>query len=185
MKQILYLALIVSIISCKENNSQEKKSVEKAKNSQQIDNPKNGKNVALNFIKRLKNGENVSSLFGDTWTFKYHEDNRCTGSTDGKVTYNGHIKLDNKVRIKVKNDSEHAWACEKKEAYYYEMIFDLKEKIKTWERIELDDDSDTDTTEKEAKTFYILGRGASDYIRIHINENNLISTFKYSSEDPG
>ena len=89
------------------------------------------------------------------------------------------------MKIKVKNNSEYAWACEKKDPYYFEMSFDLREKLKDWDRFELQPESYSDTLEEEKNTFYILGAGASDYIKLYVNEDNLISTFKYSSEDPG
>lgn len=142
------------------------------------------KKAAIDFTEKLKNGKKLAPLFSAMWTLTYHEENRCTGSTNGKETYN-QSKIDSEINIEVKNNSEHAWACEKKEEYYYEMVFDLKEKVKDWDRFELQDDSYSDTSDIENNAFYIVGAGESDYIKIYIDENNLIATLKYSSEDPG
>ncbi len=194
MKLVFYLVLLFINISCKNNNSEhtinneDKLKVEKTEEVITINdkiNTETRKQVALEFTERLKKGEGLASLFSKIWTFIYHEDNRCTGSTDGKVTYGSNITIDNKLRIKVKNNSEYAWACQKKESYYYEMTFDLRENLKNWNRIELQSSEYSDGPNKQENTFFILGAGESDYIKIHIDENNLISTLKYNSEDPG
>lgn len=194
MKLAFYFVLLSIIISCGNHNSEHKINtdsklkVEKTEEVRVVDNHVNtekGRPIALKFTERLKKGENLASLFGKTWTFIYHEENRCTGSTDGKVTYGSKITIDHKLQLQVKNNSEYAWACEKKEPYHFEMIFNLKENLKHWDRIELQSSAYSDESDKQENTFFILGAGESDYIKIYINENNLISTFKYSSEDPG
>lgn len=186
MKKIKLLFFIIFIISCNpktsKNNDQERYSgnLKTFEKSDSI-NP-----VAVAFTERLKTGKKLSPLFSNTWTFIYNEDDRCTGFTSGKVTYSNKLFIDTNMKIKVLNTSEYAWACEKKDPYYYEMTFNLKEKLKKWNKIELNtEDTYSDTSKKEKNVFYIFGAGESDYIKLYINEDNLIHTFKYSIEDPG
>ncbi len=141
--------------------------------------------IAQDFTNRLKTGEKLSSLVNNVWSFIYNEYDRCSGSTYGKVSNQSNLAIDNELVLKVKNDSNDAWACEKKAPYYYEMKFDLQEKLRNWDRFELQNNEYSDTPKKELNSFYILGAGESDYIKITIDSNNLISSIKYSIEDPG
>lgn len=146
---------------------------------------RNSKPAEVAFTERLKNKQPLSSLLSNPWTFIYHADNRCTGSTDGKITFNQKNLIDNIIEIEVLNDSQYAWACEKRDPYSSKITFNLKEKLKEWDRIELQFDEYSNAPEKEGNTFYILGGGESDYLKINVDKDNFISTVLYSSEDPG
>ena len=142
--------------------------------------------IALNFTNALRLEKDLAPLLSDKWTFVYHEDNRCAGSTDGEKTYNDSAKIDADIVLKVTNNSDSAWACEKKDSYDFELTFNLQKKINSeWNRIELQNDSYSITSGKENNAFYILGAGESDYIKIYINDDNLITSLLYGSEDPG
>lgn len=132
---------------------------------------------ASEFITNLKNGEKLSSFFNEHWIFMYHEDNRCDGSTDGQIDYLKNIQIDSIIKVQVKNDGD-GWACDKKEPKTFDLDFDLKKKIADWDRFEIDNDENENIV-------YIVGRGVSDYLKLHYNNNNLIIKLEYRSEDPG
>lgn len=140
--------------------------------------------VAITFTKRLRENQPLAPLFRDRIAFAYQEENRCTGSTTGKVDGIHSELVDSRILIKVRNDSKDAWACEPKDSYYFEMGFTLSERIKQWDRFELQADDYSPEESKGENTFYILGAGESDYIKIEI-ESGLIHTLTYGSEDPG
>jgi len=187
MKYIIFLFLI---ISCKQEDAKNTISQDGTIDIALVENiavdkkTEKAKKIALEFTARLKSGEALASLFHDSWTLIYHEDDRCKGATDGTATFSKGQKIDSALQLTVSNNTEFAWACEKKESYSYEMIFDLKEKVKVWDRFELASQDNADASEKEKNTFYISGAGDAAYIEIYIMDN-LISTLKYSSEDPG
>lgn len=131
------------------------------------------------FIKNLKEGKNLNSLFANNWTLIYHEDNRCTGSTDGKIDGLKSSNIDKTLTLKVSNDGD-GWACEKTAPNQFDYDFDIKKLIETWDRFEI-----ASFENNEKNTVYIQGAGDSDYIKLFYNESNLIIKMKYSSEDPG
>jgi len=131
------------------------------------------------FTKSLEAGEELASYFNESWVFVYHEDNRCDGSTDGSLENLGIAAIDSPIKLEVKNDGE-GWACEKKDPKTYEMEFDLKQKLKEWDRFEVQ------SYDKENQnSVYIAGSGESDYLKLTFNANKQISQLEYRSEDPG
>ncbi|WP_070138049.1 hypothetical protein [Crocinitomix algicola] len=131
------------------------------------------------FLKNLKKGFNLSPFFIDNWTFLFHEDNRCDGSTDGQLHDLKKTAIDSTINLKVVNDGD-GWACDKKEPRTYHMDFNLKKKITLWDRFEIHHFSNDNK-----KKVYLLGAGESDYIILHFNSDDLIFLFEYRSEDPG
>lgn len=134
---------------------------------------------ASGFVENLKAGEKLGLFFSDSWIFIYHEDNRCDGSTDGQINPLKSTQIDSIIRVQVKNDGE-GWACEKKEPKTFDLDFDLKKKITDWDRVEISNDEN-----KEDNIVYVVGAGESDYLKLHYDDNNLIITLEYRSEDPG
>ncbi|WP_298956393.1 hypothetical protein [uncultured Nonlabens sp.] len=140
------------------------------------------KSISEKIITHLNHNKNINLFMSDKWDFVYHEDNRCDGSTDGFLDNLNQNQIDEKITLKVTNDGD-GWACEKTEKKSYEMTFSLKQMISEWDRIELA--SYNDPCEE---TVYILGKGESDYLKLHltkIKNDYLISKLEYSSEDPG
>ncbi|MBO0591655.1 hypothetical protein I2486_09570 [Cellulophaga sp. E16_2] len=140
------------------------------------------KSTSEKIITHIKHNKNINQFMSDKWDFVYHEDNRCDGSTDGFLDNLNQNLIDEKITIKVTNDGD-GWACDKTDKKSYEMTFSLKQKISEWDRIELASYNDPCK-----KTVYILGKGESDYLKLHlikIKNNYLISKLEYSSEDPG
>jgi len=135
--------------------------------------------VAELFVEWLMNEEKLQLLFSDNWTFIYHENNRCDGSTDGQISNLPPFKVDEIIRIKVMNDGD-GWLCDKKEPKEFYLDFSLKEHVKNWDRIEI---SGYEIQEK--KLVYIEGWGESDYIKLYFDNHNLITKMEYRSEDPG
>ncbi|NRD20047.1 hypothetical protein HNV08_08300 [Winogradskyella eckloniae] len=131
------------------------------------------------FVASLKNGESLSSYFNNKWTLVYHKDNRCDGATDGEYKNLSTSKIDESIEIEVTNDGD-GWACEKKQASTYSFNFNLKEQIKNWDRFEM-----ANYENEENHIAYVLGAGASDYLKLHYNEDHLIIKLEYRSEDPG
>lgn len=131
---------------------------------------------AADFIKNLKNGEELSSLFVENWKLIYHEDNRCAGSTDGQIDQLTSLQIDSNINLYVKNDGD-GWACDKKDPKTYSMDFDLKKKMADWDRIEI--------RNQEKNTVYVVGKGESDWLVLHYSPMGLIVEVEYRSEDPG
>ena len=136
-------------------------------------------NPAEVFVECLINEENLQLLFSDKWTFIYHADDRCEGSTDGQISNLPPFKVDEFIRIRVKNDGE-GWLCDKKEPKEFYLDFSLKERVKDWDRIEI-----PGYEVQEKNLVYIVGLGSSDYIKLYYNDFNLIVKMEYRSEDPG
>ncbi|MEM6804862.1 MAG: hypothetical protein AAF696_25920 [Bacteroidota bacterium] len=134
---------------------------------------------AAEFVQQLTSGKDLSSFFHQSWTFIYHEDNRCEGSTDGQVDHLSKTAIDSLIKLEVKKNGD-GWACKKKEPTSYELGFDLKQKIKNWNRFELEDYEN-----QEGPIFYVLGAGESDYIELQFDDQALIIKLAYKSEDPG
>ncbi|MCL2290798.1 MAG: hypothetical protein FWC34_08900 [Bacteroidetes bacterium] len=135
---------------------------------------------AENFLKQLMNGKKLQLFFSDNWTFIYHKDNRCDGSTDGEKANLSPFEIDKILKLKVKNDGD-GWACEKKEPTEFYLNFKLKEQVENWSRFEIPN------YENQGKNgiVHIVGDGESDYLVLHYDNNNLIVKMEYRSEDPG
>jgi hypothetical protein len=189
-KSILYFIAFCCLIfseSCKNQTEKETKNKTEitnadkmVQNSPAIENSPT--NLASEFLKRLEKGQNLSVLMSNKWTFIYHEDNRCDGSTDGsKVDLPG-LAIDKTISILVENDGE-GWACAKKKPSKFNLDFVLKEKVKNWDRFKI-----AEYSKPEENIFYIQGAGESDYIIIYfekIDDKYLILKLEYRSEDPG
>jgi len=133
------------------------------------------------FVTYLMNEEKLQLLFNDNWTFIYHADDRCDGSTDGQISGLSPFKVDEIIRIKVKNNGEvWEWLCDKKEPKEYYLDFSLKEHVKHWDRIKI-----ADYENQEKNIVYINGGGESDYIKLYYGDNSLIVKMEYRKEDPG
>ncbi|GAA4276560.1 hypothetical protein [Aquimarina mytili] len=133
---------------------------------------------AVEFVKNLKNGKNLSSFFVDNWTFIYHEDNRCDGSTDGQTNNLKSTQIDTVIKIQVKNDGA-GWACDAKNPKTYDLEFDIKKEITNWDRFEI-----PNYENQNENIVYVVGAGESDYLVLHY-DNKLIVKLEYRSEDPG
>ncbi len=131
------------------------------------------------FVSDLANGKKLATHFADQWTLIYHEDNRCDGSTDGKIENLSKNQIDSSISLSVKNDGE-GWACDKREPSSFIYEFNLREYLKNWDRFEIHDYED-----EEKNIVFIAGAGESDYIKIYYNKDQLIERLKYGSEDPG
>lgn len=135
---------------------------------------------ASEFVEHLKAGEQLSSFFKDKWVFVYHEYSRCDGSTDGQIANLKNTQIDTVISLQLENDGD-GWAhCDEKKAKSFEMDFDLKKKIKQWDRLEIPKDES-----QEQNIVYVLGLGESDYLKLHYNDSQLIVKLAYRSEDPG
>ena len=135
--------------------------------------------LANRFIENLAQGKNLTAFFSNKWTLIYHTDNRCDGSTDGKSANLDEFDIDKDIRLSVKNDGD-GWACEKSAPTDFNLIFNLKKEVKSWDRFII---ANYQTEEKN--TIYINGKGESDYLKLYFNEDNLITKLEYRSEDPG
>lgn len=134
------------------------------------------------FVTRLANGDNLDLLMSNNWSFIYHEDNRCDGSTDGYSDKLTKSRIDEKIKIQIINDGE-GWVCDKKESSRFMLEFSLIKQVKNWDRFIIAEYSD-----QKEMVFYILGAGESDYLKIHYNifdDEFLIVKLEYRSEDPG
>ena len=134
---------------------------------------------ALEFLSSLKSGGKLNSYFNDSWIFVYHEDNRCDGSTDGQLDNLTKMMIDSIITLQVKNNGD-GWACDKKEPKTYDLDFDIKKKVADWDRFEISNNEN-----QEKNVVYIVGRGESDYLKLHYGNNDLIIKLVYRSEDPG
>jgi hypothetical protein len=132
-----------------------------------------------NFVKALSHGAKLDTFMSEDWLFIYHNDNRCNGSTDGKLANLMPQQIDETMKLNVKNDGD-AWACDKKAPSTYEMEFLLKSYTKSWDRFEI-----APYSKIEEKIFYILGSGESDYLKIYYDDKFMITQLEYRSEDPG
>jgi len=131
------------------------------------------------FVKYLTNEEKLQLLFNDNWTFVYHADDRCDGSTDGQISNLEPFEVDEIIRMKVVNDGE-GWLCDKKEPKEFYLDFNLKEHVKDWDRIEI-----ANYEIQEKNIVHVEGWGSSDYIKLYYDDNNLIVKMEYRREDPG
>ncbi|MEO5911381.1 MAG: hypothetical protein ABIP95_10865 [Pelobium sp.] len=131
------------------------------------------------FLKNLEKGKDLSLFFAKEWIFVYHEDNRCEGSTDGKINHLNQSDIDKTIKLTVKNDGE-GWACEKTPPKTFELNFNLKQTVKSWDRFQI-----PNYVQKQKSIVYIIGKGESDYLKLYYDENHLIFKLQYGSEDPG
>ena len=131
------------------------------------------------FLENLENGKDLSLFFAKEWIFVYHEDNRCEGSTDGEINHLNKSDIDKIIKLTVKNDGE-GWACEKTLPTTFELNFNLKQTVKSWDRFQIRNDEQT-----EKNVVYVLGKGESDYLKLFYDENHLIFKLQYGSEDSG
>jgi hypothetical protein len=139
-------------------------------------------NLAKEFLRRLEKGQSLGFMMSNKWTFIYHEDNRCDGSTDGLKHDLPGFAIDKVISISVENDGE-GWACAKKKPSIFNLDFVLKEQIKQWDRFII-----AEYSKPEENIFYLQGAGESDYIIIYFekfNDEYLITKLEYRSEDPG
>lgn len=191
---ILLFGIITCIISCDSTankiNSQNVPSTytnQITENDSKVDTVEQSilvphKNIELltkEFIQMLKSGKNVSSFFSENWVLNYHEDNRCTGSTDGKTESLASSQIDKVISMNVKNDGD-GWACDKQSPKKYVFAFDLKKQVAKWDRFEI-----PGYEKKEKNVVYIVGAGESDLIKLHFNDSKMINKLEYRSEDPG
>ncbi|MBJ2175858.1 hypothetical protein JBL43_16510 [Aureibaculum sp. A20] len=161
------ISLLMVMVSFKGTDSTEKK------------HKPQGTSITEKFITELKNGKPLASFFADGWILIYHEDNRCTGSTDGQLTKLKNNQIDKVLTLKVHTDGD-GWGCDKQEPKNYDFSFSLKKLVKEWNRF-----VNANYENQEENSVTILGGGESDYIELFYNANNLIVKMKYSSEDPG
>lgn len=135
--------------------------------------------LAHRLVEKLAHAKDLSSFFDKEWILVYHEDNRCQGSTDGNIGHLKSLDIDRNIILSVKNDGD-GWACEKTEPKTYDLNFDLKQKVKSWDRFQI-----PSYEQKEKNVIYIIGKGESDYLKLHYNDAHLIIKMEYRSEDPG
>jgi hypothetical protein len=135
-------------------------------------------NSVENFVKHLMNEEKLHSFFSDNWTFIYHEDNRCDGSTDGEKSNLSNFDIDEIIKIKVVNDGD-GWACEKTDITEFHLDFSLKKIVKrTFENPELE--------YRKKNIVYVIGSVAgTHYLILYYDDNGLIVKMEYRGEDPG
>lgn len=173
--------------SCKNQTEKEAKNKDKIaiedksmQNSSAIEN--NTTNLAKEFLRRLEKGQSLGFMMNNKWTFIYHEDNRCDGSTDGLKHDLPDFAIDKVISISVENDGK-GWACPKKKPSKFNLDFVLKEQIKQWDRFII-----AEYSKPKENIFYLQGAGESDYLIIYfekINNKYLILKLEYKSEDPG
>jgi len=172
---ITLISFITIIISCRSNTNG---NIDETNST--ISNDEDPVDLsASEFVKKLKTGEKLSVFFKDNWTFVYHEDNRCNGTTKGQMDNLKSTQIDSKITLQVKNDGD-GWACEKKEPKTYYLDFEIKRKVAAWDRFEI-----PRYENQESQIVYILGAGESDYLKLYYDTNNLIVKLEYRSEDPG
>jgi hypothetical protein len=138
--------------------------------------------AAKDFKESLVKKESLSAYMNDNWTFVYHSDGRCEGSTDGSIQGLKQKQIDKKIKIKVTNDGD-GWDCEKKEPSTYELDFLLKQTYDEWENFNLTPSA------KEEKTIYIEnGDNYSYYLILRysvLDGKYLITKLEFHNEDPG
>lgn len=135
--------------------------------------------LAHRFVEKLAHAKDLGSFFNKEWTLVYHEDNRCDGSTDGQINHLKKSDIDKTLKLTVKNDGD-GWACEKTEPRSYDLNFNLKQKVKSWDRFQI-----PNYEKKEHNVIYVIGKGESDYLKLHYNDAHLIIKLEYGSVDPG
>jgi hypothetical protein len=137
--------------------------------------------LAEKFLERLETKEKLAPLMNKTWNLLYHEDNRCDGSTNGRLYGIPKNDVDKLVKVKVFRDGKGWMECNVEPALYF-IDFKLQEKFdkwNTWEVAEIDYCN---------KTITFGWGGASDYFitkLIKSKNGYLIGAIEYRSEDPG
>ncbi len=192
----LIVVFSIFLFSCqnptqKETNNKTKQhsiskeiAVEKLSNLKETDDAVSLSDISIDslshrFVEKLENGKDLSLFFAKEWVFVYHEDNRCDGSTDGEINNLNQSHIDKTIKLTVKNDGE-GWACEKTLPKTFELNFNLKKMVKSWDRFQIPNYEQT-----EKNVVYVLGKGESDYLKLYYDENHLIFKLQYGSEDPG
>lgn len=135
--------------------------------------------VTNNFLAALENEQPLHSFFARNWSFIYHVDNRCDGSTDGKIDQLPSTAIDTEINLEVHNDGE-GWAYEKTAPKDFTLKFDLKKQVATWDRFEILEDGDA-----LDRLVYLAGGGQSDFLTLVFDQENKIVQLSYFSEDPG
>jgi hypothetical protein len=136
---------------------------------------------ANDFRYSLSRGEKLESFMSDSWSFIYHEDNRCDGSTDGSLSGLSPRQVDQALRIQLFNDGK-GWACEPRKPTSFEANFSLHNQVASWDRFEVTQYGIMDNL------VYIEGEGSGGYLKVYFDEFNgelLIVRLEYRSEDPG
>ena len=132
-----------------------------------------------NFVKSLKKGEKLSSFFRDHWTLVYYKYFRGDGVTEGEISYLSNSQIDETISMEVKNNGE-GWFEQKAPSSFF-IDFSLKEQIKEWDRFEVPPSYEG----QNDSVIYVEGAGASDYLKLYYDHNNLIIKMEYQSVDPG
>ncbi len=137
--------------------------------------------LATAILSALEKGASLAPFMTDSILFSYHEDNRCEGSTDGRIAALFRDRIDSSFAVVVRNDGE-GWGCEKKPASEFELTFSLAQKLRYWDRIECQ------TIDREKGRLFVVGGGASDYLTLTYvarGKELLVTAMEYRSEDPG
>jgi hypothetical protein len=178
------LMTFFALLACWDDESNQKNSVEKIKPDVSISDdkkPKSEQDVleskAILLIDYIKNEKELTTFFADTWEFVYHQDDRCEGSTDGKL---GHLKsyeIEKTLHVEVFQDGM-GWICDAQTPKRQKISFNFKDNVKKWNRFE-------GVFSNDKTIFYIFGVDETEYIKIHFNPKGLIRQLVYNIEDPG
>ncbi len=138
--------------------------------------------TAESILSHLKSQKGIAQFMGKDVTFIYHEDNRCTGSSDGSMKIKPSKKIDEIIKLKVTNSDVGWMECEEKPKPIFTLKLSISKLVSKWDEFEI---SNIDIKEK---TVHMIGLGASDYM-VFTFENKkgkyLVSKVGYFSEDPG
>jgi hypothetical protein len=153
--------------------------VEVKKNADSLEN-QNFKLITQNSIELVKSFEEKMPLrrfFEKKWTFEFHHDDRCEGSTDGKINDLDPNALENIICLQVFQDGI-GWLCEAQKPQKKTIYFDLHKELEKWDRFE-------GVFSPNKTFFYIFGVDVSTYMVVHFNHKGLIHRLEYRMEDPG
>lgn len=132
-----------------------------------------------NFIKNLKEGNNLSGFFADNWTLIFHKNSRYDGNTDGKVAELRRFKVDDVITLNVFTDGD-GWEQKPESIGNKNIQFDLKETTQEWDAFNTEN---IDTPEKNM--VYISTFSQSEYLQVYYNNDKKIIKLKYNLVDPG
>lgn len=133
------------------------------------------------FLKRLKNGEDLAAFFQEEWTLIFYIDDRSDGATNGELKKLAPEQIDKTIQLKVRNDGD-GWANESDEPRVvtnYILDFNLKELVSDWDRFEI---VKNQSPGKGLVT--IEGSGMQDFLEIYYIDKKIIKMV-YQSIDPG
>ena len=139
------------------------------------------KEAADRFVEAMRSERPLAAYFTRQFNFEYHEYNRCTGSTDGKLPQIKRKAIDEGFELKVRTTGD-GWACKDVGESTTSLPFLLKRKLEGWDRFEV---RSFDFAEKEA---VIWGRGEAQYLiaqYAEVNGDFYISGLEFRDEDPG